>query len=65
VEPAAGATPGPELARELVEHCRTRLAGFKCPRSLDFVEALPRDPSGKLYKRKLRDPFWQGRERAI
>jgi long-chain acyl-CoA synthetase len=65
VEPAAGATPGPELARELVEYCRTRLAGFKCPRSVDFVEALPRDLNGKLYKRKLRDPFWQGRERAI
>jgi long-chain acyl-CoA synthetase len=65
VEPAAGAAPGPALERALIEHCRERLAGFKCPRSVDFVDALPRDPSGKLYKRKLRDPWWQGRERAI
>jgi long-chain acyl-CoA synthetase len=42
-----------------------RLASYKVPRSIDVVDALPRDPSGKLYKRKLRDPYWAGRERAI
>ncbi len=41
------------------------IAKYKCPRSIDFIAAMPRDPNGKLYKRKLRDPYWQGRERAI
>ncbi len=48
-----------------MEHCAERLARYKCPRSIDFVETLPRDPNGKLYKRKLRDPYWQGRDGAI
>jgi long-chain acyl-CoA synthetase len=65
VEPAAGATPGPKLAEELLQHCGDKLAKYKTPRSIDFVEEMPRDPNGKLYKRKLRDPYWQGRERAI
>ena len=42
-----------------------QLAAFKCPKSIDFVPELPRDPNGKLYKRKLRDPYWAGRERSI
>ena len=45
---------------ELVAYCRERLAGYKAPRSIDFVDALPRHPTGKLYKRLLRDPYWQG-----
>jgi long-chain acyl-CoA synthetase len=65
VELAPGALAGAELAEELLAFCKERLAGFKCPRSIDFVEQLPRDPNGKLYKRKLRDPYWAGRERAI
>jgi long-chain acyl-CoA synthetase len=65
IEPAAGVTGGPELAGELAEFCRARLAGFKVPRRFDFTPELPRDPSGKLYKRRLRDPYWEGRERAI
>ena len=65
VEPAPGAQPGPALAAELLAHCRERLAAYKCPRSLDFADALPRDPNGKLYKRKLRDPYWEGRARRI
>jgi len=65
VEPAPGVEPGPELAAEILAFCRGRLAHFKCPRSVDFVAALPRDPNGKLYKRKLRDPYWAGRERRI
>ena len=65
IEPATGAVPGPALASEILAFCRERLAAFKCPRTIDFTAALPRDPNGKLYKRKLRDPHWQGRERAI
>ena len=65
VEPAAGAVAGPELERELIEFCRGRLAGYKCPRSVDFVEAMPREPTGKLLKRRLRDPYWAAERRAI
>jgi long-chain acyl-CoA synthetase len=53
------------LAGEILAFCREHLAAFKCPRTVDFTAALPRDPNGKLYKRKLRDPYWQGRDRAI
>ena len=65
VEPAAGVAPGPELAAELIEFCRDRLAGYKCPRSIDFIETMPREPTGKLLKRKLRDPYWAAERRAI
>jgi long-chain acyl-CoA synthetase len=65
VEPAAGFPPGPELGEQLMAHCRELLAGYKCPRTIDFVAALPRDPNGKLYKRVLREPYWAGRERKI
>jgi long-chain acyl-CoA synthetase len=60
VQPAAGVEPGPELERELIAFCREHLAHFKCPRSIDFVDELPRLPTGKLYKRLLRDRYWQG-----
>jgi long-chain acyl-CoA synthetase len=49
--------PSDELARELIEHCRARIAHFKCPRRVDFVEQLPRNDNGKLYKRRLRDEY--------
>jgi long-chain acyl-CoA synthetase len=65
VEPAPGRAASDALREELLAHCRERLAGYKCPRTLDFTSALPRDPNGKLYKRKLRDPHWAGRERSI
>ena len=65
VEPAPGVAAGPELAAEILDFCRAQLAHYKCPRSIDFVTALPRDPNGKLYKRRLRDPYWEGRERRI
>jgi long-chain acyl-CoA synthetase len=41
------------------------VARFKLPRTIDYVRELPRDPNGKLYKRKLRDPYWAGRDSAI
>jgi long-chain acyl-CoA synthetase len=49
----------------ILAFARERLAGFKCPKSVDFVEAIPRNPSGKILKRELRDPFWEGRERRV
>jgi len=65
VEPVPGAEPGPGLTAELLEFLAARLARFKQPRSIDYVAELPRDPNGKLYKRRLRDPYWAGRDRAI
>ena len=53
------------LAAEIIEHCRGHLAHYKCPTSVDFAETLPRNPSGKILKRELREPYWRGRERHI
>jgi long-chain acyl-CoA synthetase len=57
VELRAGTEAGPALAEELLAFVRARLARFKCPRTVDFVDALPRLDTGKLYKRKLRDEY--------
>ncbi|AHH96768.1 acyl-CoA synthetase [Kutzneria viridogrisea] len=65
VQPADGVSPGAELTAELLAYAGQRLARFKLPRSIDYLAELPRDPNGKLYKRKLRDPYWAGQERAI
>lgn len=65
VQPMPGVAPTPELARELIEFASKDLAKFKTPRTIDFIEEMPRDPNGKLYKRKLRDPYWAGRAKAI
>jgi long-chain acyl-CoA synthetase len=58
-EPVGAA--GPQLEAELIDFCRAHLAHFKCPRSVDFVDELPRLPTGKLYKRVLRDRYWPAR----
>ena len=47
-----------ELAIELMDYCRSQLSHVKCPRSVDFREELPRHPTGKLYKRLLKDEYW-------
>ncbi|RLU83104.1 acyl-CoA synthetase [Streptomyces griseocarneus] len=65
VEPADGNAPDERLAAGLLAHCARHLAGYKRPKSLGFIASMPRDPNGKLYKRHLRDPYWQGRERAV
>jgi long-chain acyl-CoA synthetase len=49
----------------LIAFARERLAAYKCPTSVDFADALPRNPSGKILKRELRAPFWAGRDRAV
>lgn len=60
VQPADPAAAGPELEAELIAHCRAHLAGYKCPRSVDFVDELPRLPTGKLLKRELRRRYRDG-----
>jgi acyl-CoA synthetase (AMP-forming)/AMP-acid ligase II len=50
---------------ELLDHCRSRLAHFKCPTSVEFRDALARTATGKLQKFKLREPYWAGRERKV
>ena len=58
--------PGHEVAADaLIAHCKALIAGYKCPRSVEFVDALPVSGAGKVLKTKLREPFWQGRERAV
>jgi long-chain acyl-CoA synthetase len=60
-----GIEAGPELERELIQFCRDNLAHYKAPRSIDFEAELPRLPTGKLYKRLLRDRYWEGHGRTI
>ena len=65
VEPVDEGADEAALTAQLQAWCEQRLARYKQPRQWAFQDALPRDPNGKLYKRKLRDPYWQGRSRAI
>jgi long-chain acyl-CoA synthetase len=65
VQPADGVEPSDELTAEILASLDGRLAKMKWPKSIDYVEELPRDPSGKLLKRKLREPYWAGRSTAI
>jgi acyl-CoA synthetase (AMP-forming)/AMP-acid ligase II len=65
VQPLDGVSPSPELAAELAYYCKANLAAYKCPRSIDFDLELPRDPNGKLYKRRIRDRYWEGRTTRI
>ncbi len=58
--------PGHTLEeREIIGFCRERMAGFKTPKSVEFKDALPRNPTGKILRRQLRDAYWQGRARKI
>jgi long-chain acyl-CoA synthetase len=65
VQPADGVAVGPELEVELIAYCRAHLATYKCPRTVEFDAELPRDPNGKLYKRRIRERYWQGRSSRI
>ena len=62
VELSAGESTTPE---ELIAWCQERLARYKCPRQVDILDELPRNPTGKLLKRDLRKPYWENRDRAI
>jgi acyl-CoA synthetase (AMP-forming)/AMP-acid ligase II len=50
---------------EIVAFAKERLAGFKCPKSVSWIDALPRNPSGKILKKDLRAPYWEGRTRKV
>jgi long-chain acyl-CoA synthetase len=65
VELRPGIEAGDPTASDIIERCRDRIARYKCPRSIDFIEHLPRLPNGKVEKRRLRDPHWSDRESAI
>jgi len=65
IEPVDFATAGPALERELLAYCHSHLAKIKCPRSIDFAAKLPRSETGKLYKRRIRDPYWEGHATRI
>ena len=55
-----------ELAdKEIIDFVKTKIAGYKCPKSIDFAQELPRNPSGKILRRELRAPYWEGKDRNI
>jgi acyl-coenzyme A synthetase/AMP-(fatty) acid ligase len=58
VQPAPGVVPGPELEAEIIAFCRANLSHYKCPRTVDFTDLLPRGENGKLYKKALREVYW-------
>jgi acyl-CoA synthetase (AMP-forming)/AMP-acid ligase II len=60
MKPGKQATSG-----DIINFTRTRIAGFKTPKTVDFIEALPRNPSGKILRRNLRDPYWAGKDRQV
>ncbi|SFI00232.1 Acyl-CoA synthetase (AMP-forming)/AMP-acid ligase II [Collimonas sp. OK307] len=58
--------PGSTITTEdVIAHCKSLIAGYKCPRSVAFVDALPLSGAGKILKTKLREPFWEGRSRKV
>jgi long-chain acyl-CoA synthetase len=65
VQAMPGMAVGPELEAELIAFCQKHLARLKCPKSIDFTDALPRLPTGKLYKKPLRDKYWAGHKTRI
>ncbi len=65
VQPIDPEDAGPDLERELIAYCKEHLADVKSPRTVDFREELPRHPTGKLYKRLLKDEYWSGHESRI
>jgi long-chain acyl-CoA synthetase len=65
VQPVDGVEAGTAFEAELIAYCRAHLAAYKCPRTVEFDPELPRDPNGKLYKRRIRERYWRGRASRI
>ena len=65
VQPVDGVVGDAALERVLIAFCREHLAHFKCPRTVDFVDDLPRLPTGKLYKGPLREKYWADHSNRI
>jgi long-chain acyl-CoA synthetase len=65
IQPEDGVAADDPFRERIFAFCKDRLAKYKTPKTIDFIAEMPRDPNGKLYKRKLRDPYWQGRARQI
>jgi long-chain acyl-CoA synthetase len=65
VQPMPGVVADDALAQELIAFCQQNLAKLKCPRSIDFIDAMPRLPTGKLYKKPLREKYWAGHKSRI
>ena len=58
--------PGKQAtASDIINFIRERIAGFKTPKTVDFIDALPRNASGKILRRHLRDPYWAGKDRQV
>ncbi len=62
IVPKDGANPSPE---SIISWAREKIAGYKCPKSVDYIEALPRNPSGKILRKDLREPYWADQERRV
>ncbi|MEL0093176.1 MAG: AMP-binding protein, partial [Pseudomonadales bacterium] len=65
VQPIHWEDAGPELEAELIDFCRDNISHIKCPKTIDFEQELPRHPTGKLYKRLLKDRYWEGHKTGI
>lgn len=65
IELVDGAAPGDGTTADLEAYCKEHLAGFKVPKSFDYSNDMPRTPTGKLYKRLLREPYWEGHDKRI
>ena len=65
VQLATGVSPSQDLVDDLMAFARDRIAGYKCPRSIDFADDLPRLPTGKIQRRIVREPYWADRDKSI
>ena len=57
-----GVTPD---AEDIIAYARSKIAHYKAPKSVDFIDILPRNPSGKILRRQLREPYWEGKDRRV
>jgi acyl-coenzyme A synthetase/AMP-(fatty) acid ligase len=65
VIPADGVHAGAELEQELIDYTRSQIAHYKCPRTIDFADELPRTETGKLQKRLIKQRYWEGADKLI